>query len=200
LGVEILFLVLRQLYSIKLEHDGADKLCWNPSKKRLFDVKSFYSVLIPHVSNPFPWRCIWMSMAPLRVTFLDWYAAFGSILTMDNLRKRKIMVGWCFMCKKSGETVDNLMLHCVIASALWYSIFYLFGLALVMSRWLRDLLACWRKKIGNSQIEDLWKMIPLCLMWCIWNEINDQRFEDGERTVVELKAFFPYPFLVESHL
>jgi hypothetical protein len=65
------------------------------------------------------------------------------------------------MCKKCGETVDHLLLHCMIASDLWYSIFYLFGLALVMSRWVRDLLACWRKKIGNSQSEDLWKMIPL---------------------------------------
>jgi hypothetical protein len=33
-------------------------------------------------------------------------------------------------------------------------------------------------------------MIPLCLMWCIWRERNYQSFEDRERMVAELKAFF----------
>jgi hypothetical protein len=43
-----------QLYSIKLEQDGANNICWNPSKKGLLDVKSFYNVLIPPNSKPFP--------------------------------------------------------------------------------------------------------------------------------------------------
>lgn len=29
-------------------------------------------------------------------------------------------------------------------------------------------------------------------MWCIWRERNDWNFENSERTVVELKAFFFY--------
>jgi hypothetical protein len=28
------------------------------------------------------------------------------------------------------------------------------------------------------------------LMWCIWRERNDRSFEDSERMVVKLKAFF----------
>jgi hypothetical protein len=122
-----------QLYSIRLKQDGVDKLCWNPSKKGLFDVRSFYNVLIPHDNTHFPWRCIWRSKAPLRVAFFAWSAALGKILTLDNLRKRHIIVvDWCCLCKKSGETVDHLLLHCKIASALWNSIFGLFGLAWIM--------------------------------------------------------------------
>jgi hypothetical protein len=94
----------------------------------LFDVRSFYNVLIPHDSNSFPWRCIWLCEGP--VVFFAWSAALSKILTMDNLRKCKIIiVDWCCMYKKSRETVDYLLLHCEIASALWYSIFRLFGLA-----------------------------------------------------------------------
>ena len=33
------------------------------------------------------------------------------------------------MCKKSGESIDHLFLHCEIARELWISIFYLFGYA-----------------------------------------------------------------------
>ena len=61
-----------QLYSIKLKKVSADKLCWNPSKKRLFDVRLFYYVLISYDTNVFPWKCIWRSRAPLRVTFFAW--------------------------------------------------------------------------------------------------------------------------------
>ena len=102
-------------------------------KKGVFDVKSFYNVLIPNDSNPFPQRYIWWSREPLRVTFFAWFAALGKIFTVDNLRKQKIIiVDWCCLHKKSGKTVGHLLLHFEIASALWYSIFCLFGLAWVM--------------------------------------------------------------------
>jgi len=86
----------------------------------------------------------------LRVTFFAWSATLGKILTLDNLRKRRIIVvDWCCMCKKSGETVNHLLLHCEVASALRYSIFGLFGLVWVMPCLVKDLLACWR---GNLVI------------------------------------------------
>jgi uncharacterized membrane protein len=36
----------------------------------------------------------------------------------------------------------------------------------------------------------MWKMVPSCLMWCLWREINDKCFEDRERTLEEIKALF----------
>jgi hypothetical protein len=37
-------------------------------------------------------------------------------------------------------------------------------------------------------------------MWSIWIKRNGWSFEDGERTVLELKSFFPYPFSMDSCL
>jgi hypothetical protein len=34
------------------------------------------------------------------------------------------------------------------------------------------------------------KMVPLCLLWCLWREINDKSFEYQERTMEELKLYF----------
>jgi hypothetical protein len=49
---------------------------------------------------------------------------------MDNLRKGCIkLVDWCYMCRKSEEFIDHLLLHCEVASTLWDSIFNLLGLA-----------------------------------------------------------------------
>jgi len=48
-----------------------------------------------------------------------WSATLGKILTMDNLRKWDvIVVDWCCMYKKSVESLDLLLLHCKMASAL----------------------------------------------------------------------------------
>jgi hypothetical protein len=74
------------------------------------------------------------------VVFFVWMAALEKILTLDNLRKRNvIVVDWCCMCKKSGESIDHL-LHCEIARELWRSIFQLFGVAWIVPRGVRELL------------------------------------------------------------
>jgi hypothetical protein len=90
--LEFFTLFFHQLYSIILKLDGVDKLCWNPSKKKLFDLRSFYNVFMPHHNNHFPRRCIWRSKVPLRVVFFAWLATLGKILILNNLRKRHIIV------------------------------------------------------------------------------------------------------------
>jgi hypothetical protein len=81
----------------------------------------------------------------LRVAFFAWSVTLGKIFTMDNLRKRRIIVvDWCCMCKKSGETIDHLLFHYEVASTLWDYIFSLFGLEWVMPSRVVDLFACWR--------------------------------------------------------
>jgi hypothetical protein len=52
-------------------------------------------------------------MVPWRLAFFVWFAALGKILTLDNLRTRNVVVvEWCCMCKKSGESIDHLLIHC----------------------------------------------------------------------------------------
>jgi len=51
--------------------------------------------------------------------FFAWSAALGKILTVDNFRKRHIIiVDRCCLCKRDGESVDHLLLHCDVAFAL----------------------------------------------------------------------------------
>jgi hypothetical protein len=50
------------------------------------------------------------------------------------------------------------------------------------------LLASWRGHVGNHHNIEVWRMVPLCLMRCIWRKHNTQNFDDYERTEVELKA------------
>jgi hypothetical protein len=129
------------LHLVKVSRGNEDKLWWVSSKKGLFKVKSFFYSLAISGSSRFSWRSVWPTQAPSRASFFVRFAALGKIFTLDNLRKRHvIMINRCYMCKRTGESVDHLLLHCDVASSLWSSLFSRFGMSWVMPRRVIDLL------------------------------------------------------------
>jgi len=176
------------LYTLKVSSEGEDKLCWMPVRKKSFEVKSYYKVLSSPIQSSFPWKNIWKVNVPLRVAFFVWTVTLGKILTLNNLRKRNIIVmEWCFMCKTSGESIDHLFLHCMVATELWRTILQLFGVEWVTPGSVKDMLGSWRGQKGNRTLIPIWHMAPLCLMWCIWRERNARCFEDCETGLLNLK-------------
>jgi hypothetical protein len=64
----------------------------------------------------FSWKSTWRSKAPSTMAFFVLEATLGRILTLDNLRKRYVIVmDWCCMCKKSSESTDHLLFHFEVA-------------------------------------------------------------------------------------
>ena len=59
----------------------------------------------------------------------------------------------------------------------------------VMAYSVKDLLVCWRGDFKGHQITNMWNAIPLCLVWCIWNEHNSRSFE-GIESLLHLKFIF----------
>lgn len=115
----------------------------------------------------------------------------------------RIVIDWCCMCMDgyislgancnhlccmcSRESFDDLLSD--IASALWNDFFRLVGFLWVMFEVLRSFL--FLRRLGSSpQIAAGWKMVPICLIWCMWNERNDTTFEGNEQTMEELQNFF----------
>jgi hypothetical protein len=136
----------------------------DPSKRGMFDVRSFYNVDSTH----FPRKIIWQNKVPLRVAFFVWTIALGKIVTMDSLRKQRvIVVDWCCMYKRSEKFVHCLLLHCEIARALWSAIFSLVGLVWIMLKRVVNLFACWRGLGGSSHSAVVWKIVMFCLLWCL---------------------------------
>jgi hypothetical protein len=104
-------------------------------------------------------------------SFFVWTAALGRILTLDNLRKRHIIVmDWYCMCKNSGESIDHLLLYCGVARELWVSSFFSGRVGNAQS--VVELLASWSGQFGSHCNLEAWRMAPHCVMWCIWRERN----------------------------
>lgn len=69
----------------------------------------------------------------------------------------------------------SCVLHCEVASALWIAIFSRFGLSWVMLNSMADLFSCWWSGSRSLSVV-VWTMVPLCIMWTLWREINDRNF------------------------
>ena len=117
--------------------------------------------------------------------------SFRTILAIDNLCKRKVLIlDWCCLCKSNGESVDHLLLHFPIVFELWSMMFTLFGIYWAMPKIVVEFLACWQWKFSHHHNGVILMAVPHCLMWRIWWERNNQCFEDSERTIANLKLFF----------
>uniref|UniRef100_A0A2N9IF45 Reverse transcriptase zinc-binding domain-containing protein n=1 Tax=Fagus sylvatica TaxID=28930 RepID=A0A2N9IF45_FAGSY len=158
-------------------------------KTGVFDIRFYYKVIRGTMGSAFPWKGIWSVKALCRVTFFVWTAAWGQILTYDNLRRRGIVtVGWGCLCRCSEEMVDHLLLHCLVAAEIWGFVFQMFGVDWVMSRCVLDQEAGWRNWFGNHS-SDVWNLAPLCVMWALWKERNYRTFENVEHSVGQLIEF-----------
>jgi hypothetical protein len=93
------------------------------------------------------------------------------------------------LCKRDGESVDHILLHCDVASALWNNIYSRFGISWVMPRSVLDLVACWEKS-ERSRSATTWKMVPIYIFWCIWRERNLRCFENLESSLEEVLELF----------
>jgi hypothetical protein len=118
--LEAVFSFVELLYSSSAKGHGEDRMCWRGHSKDGFQVKSYYNFLLPTAGHLGPWKRIWKTGAPPRVAFFVWAAALGRILTIDNLRRRHVIVlDWCCMCKESGESISHLLMHCSAAREVW---------------------------------------------------------------------------------
>jgi hypothetical protein len=171
---------------------GLDPDCmhWKLRQHGEFDVKSFYHALDVKLDIKFPWKAIWRVKAPRRVSFFLWSAAWGRILTCDNLMHRGyIMAGWCCMCRHDGETGNHLLIHCTLASNLWHLILRSFGVLWVFPSNIADLLFGWFNCFSKLK-SAVWNLVPLCLMWTVWHERNSRIFEDVEHSNSKLAEIF----------
>jgi hypothetical protein len=75
--VELVLSFYEQLYLTRIRNGEVDRLVWNLSKRRSFEVKTFYIALACQEAVSFPWKGIWRVKAPKRVTFFVWTAALG---------------------------------------------------------------------------------------------------------------------------
>jgi mannosylglycoprotein endo-beta-mannosidase len=178
------------LYRVKIRRGEDDQLSWLGSANGVFSVKSMYHLFARRNSVALPWRGVWRSRCPSRISFFVWEAMHGRILTIDNLRRRGVyMADWCFLCRGDGESVHHVLLHCSMARGLWSHVLSITNFHWVMPEKVVDVLWSWNRRFSNPVAKVIWRMIPSCVWWCLWRERNNRCFEDVSFSLVSVQGF-----------
>ena len=68
-------------------------------------------------------------------------------------------------------------------------VFQKFGMQWVLPAKILDLLFGWYNWFGKHSL-DIWNLVPLCLMWSLWQERNRRIFEDLEKSLIHPQEQF----------
>ena len=113
--LESVALFTDHIYSESWRRNGVNKNGWKLSNRAVF---MFVLIIVPYNPKPklFSVETVVETKMPPKVSFFIWTATLGKLLTIDNLRRWKVVVvDWCCMCKRNGKTIDHLFLHCLVA-------------------------------------------------------------------------------------
>jgi hypothetical protein len=102
------------------------------------------------------------------------------------------MLFWWIDVACASETGNRWItssLRCGLRSVEYCALFTRFGLSWVMPRRVFDLFGCWWTS-GRPRSAAIWKMVPTCLLRCVWKERNNRCFEDLKRTLDDILVLF----------
>ncbi|XP_059301783.1 uncharacterized protein LOC132053687 [Lycium ferocissimum] len=142
---------------------------------------------IQQITN-WPWKHIWRSKVPHKVSCFVWLLAKEAVLTQDNLMKRgTILCSRCFLCGETAETVNHLFLHCKFTQQLWRIFLNLKGIAWTMPSKVSEALKSWEEAGLQAKNRNRWRIVPASIWWAIWKERNSRCFESIENGVQKVK-------------
>nr|XP_009789470.1 PREDICTED: uncharacterized protein LOC104237089 [Nicotiana sylvestris] len=147
--------------TVSIQH--TDNLRWGTSKEGAYTVKAGYNKLcaLNEVIDMWPWKLIWKTKMPTKVSCFAWTTLKGAILTQDNLCRRSFqIVNRCHMCKLNSESINHLFLHCTVAIDLWHMFFSIFGISWTLPQNIKEAVESWSFWKVSKAIKSIWKMVP----------------------------------------
>ena len=110
---------LQTLHDQNFRPTGEDKLLLKDVKEKGFSVKIMYKEFDLPTAFDFPYRLVWNPVVPPKIGVFAWEAAWGKVLTLDQLKRRGMtFANRCFLCEEDEETIDHLLIHCKSAKML----------------------------------------------------------------------------------
>ncbi|WMV26357.1 hypothetical protein MTR67_019742 [Solanum verrucosum] len=137
---------------------GKDVLWWKGNSRGEFKVNSTYKLM--DQTNPqtycWPWKQIWRSRIPHKISCFIWLLAKEAAPTQDNLKKRGItLCSSCFLCGEALETGNHLY-----TLQLWMIFLNLKSISWTMPRKVSEALKSWEAAWVNAKDRNKWRIIP----------------------------------------
>ena len=180
---------LHTLHDQKFRPTGVDKLSLENVKNRGFSVKSMYKEVDVSPAFDFPHCMVWNPVVPPKIGVFAWEAAWGKVLTLDQLKRRGLsFANKCFMCEEEEETIDHLLIHCKFAKMLWDLFLSIVGISWVFPQSVLHTLLAWQGAAVGKKRRKIWFAAPLCMFWNLWRARNRLVFENAVPSAQRIKV------------
>ena len=157
---------LHTLHDQNFHPMGEDKLTLKNVKDKGFSVKSMYKGFDVSPALDFPHRLVWNPVVPQKIGVFAWEAAWGKVLTLDQLKRRGMTFSnRCFMYEEEEETINHLLIHCKIANMLWDLFLSIVGISWVFPQSVLHTLLDWQGAAMGKKRKKIWLAAPLYLFW-----------------------------------
>ena len=165
--LEFLFLWVA-LRAVRLDEGVEDKFIWTWEKSGCYSARSAYRAFFAGQTKAEGVKQIWSSRAPQGCRFFAWLVSKNRCWTGDRLLRRGLPhPAACPLCDQEPETLQHLLLGCVVARQIW---------SRVVARWGKPgwvpavdtpIMQWWtEKRTSKHEQRDMWTAITL-VFWCI---------------------------------
>lgn len=190
LSVQVLveYLQLWNLFdNLALQQEVPDQHVWRLTNHGDYTSKSAYEAFFTGTIKFGPWRRIWKSWAPLKCKFIVWLAIKNRCWTADRLAKRGLPhPSACPLCDQAEETIQHVLIGCVLAREVWTSTLNSLGLnALAPQPGCRRFVGWWctATKAVPKEMKKSVNSLIILVAWEIWKH-RDACVLEGKRTCV----------------
>jgi hypothetical protein len=177
-AIRELFEVADRWEDVALVEGVEDSFRWGWEKDFSYSARSGYRAMFGvRVEMPGALQ-IWRSRAPPNCRVFLWLAARNRCWTADRLSRRGLPhPASCLFCDQSEETLNHLLLGCVLAREIWATCLRWWGKLHWMPQMDTDFVGWLQgKRGGPGGDRDLWTGVTL-ICWCLWRHRNDIVFD-----------------------
>ena len=97
-----------------------DRLFWKGNPNGSYSVRANVTLLEDVSESKSPWKPLWNSLVPPKVSFFAWEVWWGKILTKEHLKKRGFqLASRCPLCGEDEEYLNHPLLLCPMIWSLW---------------------------------------------------------------------------------
>ena len=157
------FLLWEKLREVHLDPSVADPYVWKWERDRHFSSRSAYKAFFAARTRAEGVDQIWRSRAPPHCRFFAWLVSKNRCWTADRLQRRGLPhPTLCPFCDQEQETIQHLLLGCVLAREVWASTLRFWGKIAWMPEVDSALLEWWTgRSAGRREVGNLWTALTL---------------------------------------
>lgn len=158
----------------------SDRFVWKWSADGRYSASSTYRAFFLGSTSLLGARELWRTRAPPRVKFFGWLALHRRLWTAERRMRHGLQANNdCSLCGQAAETVEHMLLGCVLVRQLWHSLLQPIGLAALTPDRVEDIPQWWlaqRRRIERDA-RPMFDSMFLLLAWNVWKHRNGIVFQ-----------------------